>query len=94
MCGLLRRFIPTGVLFDLLCPEPQRPWNLTVWSFFSHCLPSVTRNRVFTIDILGFAVCAKDSMDSVWHVPRIQWTMNGMLLSVKRCEQGNCVPHV
>ncbi|XP_030536745.1 autophagy protein 5 isoform X1 [Rhodamnia argentea] len=26
----LKWFIPTGVLFDLLCPEPQRPWNLTV----------------------------------------------------------------
>ncbi|KAG0502170.1 hypothetical protein HPP92_002242 [Vanilla planifolia] len=22
--------IPTGVLFDLLCAEPERPWNLTV----------------------------------------------------------------
>ncbi|KAK3409526.1 hypothetical protein EUGRSUZ_J01641 [Eucalyptus grandis] len=26
----LKWFIPTGVLFDLLCPEPKRPWNLTV----------------------------------------------------------------
>ncbi|XP_076951404.1 autophagy protein 5-like [Bidens hawaiensis] len=26
----LKWYIPTGVLFDLLCPEPQRPWNLTV----------------------------------------------------------------
>ncbi|KAI4340741.1 hypothetical protein MLD38_025550 [Melastoma candidum] len=26
----LKWFIPTGVLFDLLCPEPERPWNLTV----------------------------------------------------------------
>lgn len=24
------RYIPTGVLFDLLCAEPERPWNLTV----------------------------------------------------------------
>lgn len=24
------RYTPTGVLFDLLCPEPERPWNLTV----------------------------------------------------------------
>lgn len=24
------RHIPTGVLFDLLCAEPERPWNLTV----------------------------------------------------------------
>ncbi|XVF20469.1 hypothetical protein REPUB_Repub12eG0003000 [Reevesia pubescens] len=23
-------YIPTGVLFDLLCPDPERPWNLTV----------------------------------------------------------------
>ncbi|KAE9450138.1 hypothetical protein C3L33_17951, partial [Rhododendron williamsianum] len=23
-------YIPTGVLFDLLCAEPERPWNLTV----------------------------------------------------------------
>ncbi|XP_052190373.1 autophagy protein 5 isoform X17 [Diospyros lotus] len=26
----LKWYIPTGVLFDLLCPEPERPWNLTV----------------------------------------------------------------
>ncbi|GAV61759.1 APG5 domain-containing protein [Cephalotus follicularis] len=26
----LKWYIPTGVLFDLLCPDPQRPWNLTV----------------------------------------------------------------
>ncbi|KAB2057639.1 hypothetical protein ES319_A11G181100v1 [Gossypium barbadense] len=26
----LRWYIPTGVLFDLLCPEPERPWNITV----------------------------------------------------------------
>ncbi|KAL5743602.1 hypothetical protein ACOSQ2_026718 [Xanthoceras sorbifolium] len=26
----LRWYIPTGVLFDLLCGEPERPWNLTV----------------------------------------------------------------
>ncbi|TYJ10088.1 hypothetical protein E1A91_A11G183900v1 [Gossypium mustelinum] len=25
----LRWYIPTGVLFDLLCPEPERPWNIT-----------------------------------------------------------------
>ncbi|XP_017975503.1 PREDICTED: autophagy protein 5 isoform X1 [Theobroma cacao] len=24
------RYIPTGVLFDLLCAEPERPWNITV----------------------------------------------------------------
>lgn len=27
---LFCRYIPTGVLFDLLCAEPERPWNLTV----------------------------------------------------------------
>ncbi|KAD3640588.1 hypothetical protein E3N88_29811 [Mikania micrantha] len=26
----LKWYIPTGVLFDLLCGEPERPWNLTV----------------------------------------------------------------
>ncbi|KAI9100018.1 hypothetical protein K1719_024236 [Acacia pycnantha] len=26
----LKWYIPTGVLFDLLCVEPKRPWNLTV----------------------------------------------------------------
>ncbi|WCJ25125.1 Autophagy protein 5 [Euphorbia peplus] len=26
----LKWHIPTGVLFDLLCPEPERPWNLTI----------------------------------------------------------------
>nr|CAD1840787.1 unnamed protein product [Ananas comosus var. bracteatus] len=26
----LKWSIPTGVLFDLLCAEPERPWNLTV----------------------------------------------------------------
>ncbi|XVF20471.1 hypothetical protein REPUB_Repub12eG0003000 [Reevesia pubescens] len=26
----LKWYIPTGVLFDLLCPDPERPWNLTV----------------------------------------------------------------
>lgn len=26
----LKWYIPTGVLFDLLCMEPERPWNLTV----------------------------------------------------------------
>ncbi|OMO88847.1 Autophagy-related protein 5 [Corchorus olitorius] len=26
----LKWYIPTGVLFDLLCPEPERPWNITV----------------------------------------------------------------
>nr|CAD1840805.1 unnamed protein product [Ananas comosus var. bracteatus] len=26
---LLKWSIPTGVLFDLLCAEPERPWNLT-----------------------------------------------------------------
>ncbi|CAJ1970896.1 unnamed protein product [Sphenostylis stenocarpa] len=26
----LKWYIPTGVLFDLLCVEPERPWNLTV----------------------------------------------------------------
>eukprot|EP00256_Glycine_max_P057236 XP_014624980.1 autophagy protein 5 isoform X2 [Glycine max] len=25
----LKWYIPTGVLFDLLCVEPERPWNLT-----------------------------------------------------------------
>ncbi|MCD7462461.1 autophagy protein 5 [Datura stramonium] len=24
----LKWYIPTGVLFDLLCAEPERPWNL------------------------------------------------------------------
>ena len=29
--GLPRKwYIPTGVLFDLLCPDPERPWNITV----------------------------------------------------------------
>ncbi|KAJ0966767.1 hypothetical protein J5N97_023684 [Dioscorea zingiberensis] len=26
----LKWYIPTGVIFDLLCAEPERPWNLTV----------------------------------------------------------------
>ncbi|XP_071915837.1 autophagy protein 5 isoform X2 [Coffea arabica] len=26
----LKWYIPTGVLYDLLCAEPERPWNLTV----------------------------------------------------------------
>ncbi|KAJ4974032.1 hypothetical protein NE237_007206 [Protea cynaroides] len=26
----LKWYIPTGVLYDLLCLEPERPWNLTV----------------------------------------------------------------
>ncbi|KAH0895889.1 hypothetical protein HID58_045457 [Brassica napus] len=26
----LKWYIPTGVLFDLLCAEPERPWNLTI----------------------------------------------------------------
>ncbi|XP_027332096.1 autophagy protein 5 [Abrus precatorius] len=26
----LKWYVPTGVLFDLLCVEPERPWNLTV----------------------------------------------------------------
>ncbi|KAI4307705.1 hypothetical protein L6164_030863 [Bauhinia variegata] len=26
----LKWYVPTGVLFDLLCMEPERPWNLTV----------------------------------------------------------------
>lgn len=26
----LKWYIPTGVLFDLLCAQPERPWNLTV----------------------------------------------------------------
>uniref|UniRef100_A0A5B6ZTT2 Autophagy protein 5 n=1 Tax=Davidia involucrata TaxID=16924 RepID=A0A5B6ZTT2_DAVIN len=26
----LKWYIPTGVLFDFLCAEPERPWNLTV----------------------------------------------------------------
>lgn len=26
----LKWYIPTGVLFDLLCADPERPWNLTV----------------------------------------------------------------
>ncbi|CAK7338877.1 unnamed protein product [Dovyalis caffra] len=26
----LKWYIPTGVLFDLFCAEPERPWNLTV----------------------------------------------------------------
>ncbi|RVW72713.1 hypothetical protein CK203_056749 [Vitis vinifera] len=36
LCWLLHaihssyRHIPTGVLFDLLCAEQERPWNLTV----------------------------------------------------------------
>ncbi|GFS35281.1 autophagy protein Apg5 family [Actinidia rufa] len=25
----LKWYLPTGVLFDLLCAEPERPWNLT-----------------------------------------------------------------
>ncbi|KAF4353668.1 hypothetical protein F8388_003314 [Cannabis sativa] len=28
--GYLPLYVPTGVLFDLLCAEPERPWNLTV----------------------------------------------------------------
>lgn len=26
----LKWYIPIGVLYDLLCAEPERPWNLTV----------------------------------------------------------------
>ncbi|XP_062168731.1 autophagy protein 5 isoform X2 [Alnus glutinosa] len=26
----LKWYIPTGILFDLLCADPERPWNLTV----------------------------------------------------------------
>ncbi|XP_057807299.1 autophagy protein 5 isoform X2 [Salvia miltiorrhiza] len=26
----LKWYIPTGTLFDLLCSEPERPWNLTI----------------------------------------------------------------
>ncbi|KAJ0970063.1 hypothetical protein J5N97_022940 [Dioscorea zingiberensis] len=26
----LKWYIPTGVIFDLLCAEPERPWNLTI----------------------------------------------------------------
>ncbi|KAK6154093.1 hypothetical protein DH2020_013732 [Rehmannia glutinosa] len=26
----LKWYIPTGALFDLLCAEPERPWNLTI----------------------------------------------------------------
>lgn len=26
----LKWYIPTGTLFDLLCAEPERPWNLTI----------------------------------------------------------------
>ncbi|XP_078178081.1 autophagy protein Apg5 family [Carex rostrata] len=26
----IKWYVPTGVLFDLLCAEPERPWNLTV----------------------------------------------------------------
>ncbi|KAL8550084.1 hypothetical protein ACS0TY_008786 [Phlomoides rotata] len=26
----LKWYIPTGTLFDLLCVEPERPWNLTI----------------------------------------------------------------
>ncbi|KAH9308492.1 hypothetical protein KI387_036403, partial [Taxus chinensis] len=26
----LKWYIPTGVLYDLLCAEPERPWNITV----------------------------------------------------------------
>ncbi|VFQ99713.1 unnamed protein product [Cuscuta campestris] len=26
----LKWYIPIGVLFDLLCAEPERPWNLTM----------------------------------------------------------------
>uniref|UniRef100_A0A151UIC4 Autophagy protein 5 n=1 Tax=Cajanus cajan TaxID=3821 RepID=A0A151UIC4_CAJCA len=29
----LKWYIPTGVLFDLLCVEPERPWNLTIKIF-------------------------------------------------------------
>ncbi|KAJ9564528.1 hypothetical protein OSB04_000494, partial [Centaurea solstitialis] len=28
--SMFYQYIPTGVLFDLLCAEPERPWNLTV----------------------------------------------------------------
>lgn len=38
---LFCRYIPTGVLFDLLCAEPERPWNLTVYDSFSFCLVTV-----------------------------------------------------
>ncbi|WVY89952.1 hypothetical protein V8G54_035466 [Vigna mungo] len=38
----LKWYIPTGVLFDLLCVEPERPWNLTEFlldfHFNSTCL--------------------------------------------------------
>ncbi|KAL3630363.1 autophagy protein 5 [Castilleja foliolosa] len=26
----LKWYVPTGALFDLLCAEPERPWNLTI----------------------------------------------------------------
>lgn len=29
------RFVPIGVLFDLLCADPERPWNLIVRLHFS-----------------------------------------------------------
>jgi len=34
------RYVPIGVLFDLLCADPERPWNLIVRLHFSLLLLS------------------------------------------------------
>lgn len=54
------RYIPIGVLYDLLCADPERPWNLTVsleLFKFSHlfiCLfPCLTCMMLFYHKIAG-----------------------------------------
>ncbi|KDP35738.1 hypothetical protein JCGZ_10510 [Jatropha curcas] len=43
----LKWYIPTGVLFDLLCAEPERPWNLTACAFESESVEGIKLLAVF-----------------------------------------------
>lgn len=51
------RYIPTGVLFDLLCAQPERPWNLTVWVFFFSFYFTVSLSGKLVLGWLDWLLC-------------------------------------
>ncbi|KAI3451357.1 hypothetical protein Pfo_008022, partial [Paulownia fortunei] len=62
----LKWYIPTGVLFDLLCAEPERPWNLTRIS--RKCIdPCEGEDRVNWSFINNIMNMSQSDQAELWH---------------------------
>ncbi|KAK6927391.1 Autophagy-related protein 5 [Dillenia turbinata] len=84
----LKWYIPTGVLFDLLCAEPERPWNLT--SYVTLCCSILTTSN----DVLNFKVHFRGFPGNVL-VPcegeeSVKWSFINSLKEAAYIINGNC----